>query len=208
MACEILLLLAKIKSETLIMSKKEEIYKGAMELFVEKGLSASVNELIERIGIAKGTLYHHISGKDQLIIDIYKQLMFEIEEKCVNKYVGGGDARESTKVIFGEIIKWFISNPTKFYYISIFESSPFIKIHFGIVEDTLEGPRKNIMQKVNMGIMKAYSTDMIAFFDFAFTRAIANYFLSLPKPLKSFREGFDQAFDMYWKGVAAEQANL
>lgn len=186
------------------MSKKAEIYQGAIELFVAKGFTASVNELIEKIGIAKGTLYHHISGKDQLIVDIYKQLMFEIEEKCVDSSATE-DAKLDSKNVFSKIVRWFISNPSKFYYINIFETSPYIKIHFGRVEDTLEGPRRNIMQKVNMGVLKSYKTDMIAYFDFAFTRAMANYFLSLPKPLKSFKEEFDEAFDMYWDGVACKQ---
>ena len=186
------------------MSKKNDIYNGAMELFVEKGFAASVNELIERIGIAKGTLYHHINSKEQLIIDIYKQLMFEVEEQCVN--ILTEDQKENTKQVFSGIVKWFITHPVKFHYINIFESSPYMKLHFELVEDTKEGPRRFIMQKVNMGILKAYKTDMIAFFDFAFTRATANYFLSLPKPLKSFSEEFDTAFDMYWDGVAKKQA--
>lgn len=185
------------------MSKKAEIYKGAMELFVEKGFAASVNELIDRIGIAKGTLYHHITSKDQLIIDIYKQLMFEVEEQCVNKLTE--DQKESTKQVFSGIVKWFITHPIKFYYINIFESSPYMKVHFGLVEETKEGPKRFIMQKVNMGILKAYNTDMIAFFDFAFTRATANYFLASAKPLKIFAEEFDTAFDMYWDGVAQKQ---
>jgi len=182
------------------MSKKLEIYNGAMQLFVEKGFAASLNELINRIGIAKGTLYHHIVSKDQLIIDIYKQLMFEVEEQCVNTH--SDNQKENTKQVFSRIVQWFIAHPTKFYYINIFESSPYMKLHFGLVDETKKGPRRFIMQKVNMGILKAYKTDMIAFFDFAFTRATANYFLSLPKPLKSFTEEFDKAFDMYWDGVA------
>ncbi|WP_430811776.1 MULTISPECIES: TetR/AcrR family transcriptional regulator [unclassified Carboxylicivirga] len=186
------------------MSKKNDIYRGAMELFVEKGFAASVNELIERIGIAKGTLYHHISNKEQLIIDIYKQLMFEIEDQCVNKNIL--DARENTKQVFSAIVKWFITHPVKFHYISIFESSPYMKLHFSLVDETKEGPRRFIMQKVNMGVLKAYKTDMIAFFDFAFTRAMANYFLNSTKPVKTFHEEFDAAFDMYWDGVAQKQS--
>ncbi|MCT4645494.1 MAG: TetR/AcrR family transcriptional regulator [Carboxylicivirga sp.] len=188
------------------MSKKAEIYKGAMELFVEKGFAASVNELIDRIGIAKGTLYHHIASKEQLIIDIYKQLMFEVEEQCVNTL--SEDQKENTKQVFSGIVKWFITHPAKFHYINVFESSPYMKMHFGLVEDTKEGPKRFIMQKVNMGILKAYKTDMIAFFDFAFTRATANYFLAAAKPLKSFTEEFDTAFDMYWDGVAQKQNGL
>ena len=58
------------------------------------------------------------------------------------------------------------------------------------------------MQKVNMGVMKDYSTELITFFDFAFTRSTANYFLSQAKPMKLFRNEFDEAFDLYWNGAS------
>ncbi|TAJ05472.1 TetR/AcrR family transcriptional regulator [Marinilabiliaceae bacterium JC017] len=186
------------------MNKKDLIFKGAMELFVEQGFTASVNELINRINIAKGTLYHHIDSKEQLIVDIYKNLMFEIERVCVNEF-NEDDPKEYNKQVFGEIVKWFISNPAKFHYIRLFETSPYVRNQVGRVEETLLGPRKNIMQKLNLGILKAYSPDLIKYFDFAFTRSMADYFLSLENPLQCFEQGFAQAFDLYWDGVALKR---
>ncbi|MCW3804599.1 TetR/AcrR family transcriptional regulator [Plebeiibacterium marinum] len=184
------------------MKKKELIIDGAINLFVNKGFTASTNELINRVGIAKGTLYHYFKSKDQLIVDIYKALMFEIEKECVTEMSEEEDPHAYTKDVFGKIVSWFIKNPNKFYYINSFEASPYIKIHALSVRDTLDGPQKNIMQKVNMGVMKNYNTNLIKFFDFAFTRSMANYFLSQANPLAQFRKEFDEAFDLYWQGAA------
>jgi AcrR family transcriptional regulator len=184
-----------------VSKRKEEIMTVAMELFVEKGFLASVNDLVKRIGIAKGTFYHHFTEKEALIVDIYKELMFEVEANCVTPYADE-NPRDYNRKVFGQIVKWFISHPTKYYYITIFETSPYVKSTLGRIEETLEHPRQIIMQKVDMGILKAYPTDMIAFFDFSFTRGAANYFLSQRNPLQSFDAEFDAAFDMYWAGVA------
>ncbi len=184
------------------MKKKEAIIEGAIELFVNKGFSASTNELINKIGIAKGTLYHHFKSKDHLIVEIYKILMFEIETECVTEMQDKADPMAYTKEVFGKIVKWFIKNPCKFQYISSFEASPFIKIHALSVRETLDGPQKNIMQKVNMGVMKNYNTNLITFFDFAFTRSVANYFLSQTNPMSRFKIEFDEAFDLYWSGAS------
>jgi AcrR family transcriptional regulator len=181
--------------------RKDEIMAVAMDLFVEKGFLASVNDLVKRIGIAKGTFYHHFPEKEQLILEIYKTLMFEIESECVLPHHNDAP-REFHKKVFAEIIKWFISNPVKYHYITIFETSPYIKKNIGKVNETLEHPQQIIMQKVDMGILKAYPLDMMTFFDFTFTRGAAMYFLSKPDPLASFIEGFDVAFDMYWNGVS------
>ena len=48
--------------------RKNEILDVAEELFVEKGYdSASTNDIIARIGIARGTLYHHFSSKEEIL---------------------------------------------------------------------------------------------------------------------------------------------
>ncbi|MFT3738418.1 MAG: TetR/AcrR family transcriptional regulator [Breznakibacter sp.] len=183
------------------LKRRDEINAAAMELFVEKGFQASINDLVRKLGIAKGTFYHHFPEKEALIVDLYKTLMFEVEEKCVYPFRDCGPVEFQRKVL-GEIVKWFITHPTKFYYIALFENSPYIKKTFGRIEETLENPRQIISQKVNMGVFKPFPADMIAFFDFSFTRSAAYYFLSLPDPLAGFEKGFGSAFELYWTGVA------
>jgi AcrR family transcriptional regulator len=184
-------------------STKDKIYKQATRLFVKVGFSASVNDLIAKVGIAKGTFYHYFKSKDQLIVDLYKTLMFEIEKECVTEY-NQESARDYSFNVFGYIVKWFISNPDKFSYIVIFETSPYIKKVVGRVDETLKGPLQNTMKKVDLGMLKGYPPEMITFFDFSFTRAAANYFLSFSEPLECFEKGFRMAFDMYWNGVSQD----
>ena len=44
--------------------RKNEILDVAEQLFAEKGFdNASTNDIIKRIGIARGTLYHHFKSK-------------------------------------------------------------------------------------------------------------------------------------------------
>ncbi|WP_010662905.1 TetR/AcrR family transcriptional regulator [Marinilabilia salmonicolor] len=182
---------------------KENIYKQATKLFVKRGFSAPVNEVVKKAGVAKGTFYHYFKSKDELIVELYKVLMFEIENNCVTEY-RGESAREYSFNVFGAIVKWFITHPHKFNYIVIFETSPYIKEVVGTVDETLKGPLANTMKKVDMGMLKAYPPEMITFFDFSFTRAAANYFLSFTNPKQCFEERFRMVFDMYWDGVSQD----
>ena len=44
----------------------------ARELFTERGFAAtSIEEIIQRAGVAKGALYHHFSGKNDLFRAVY-----------------------------------------------------------------------------------------------------------------------------------------
>ncbi len=48
--------------------RREEIVRAAGELFAERGYGAvSVESIIRRVGIAKGTFYHHFRSKEALL---------------------------------------------------------------------------------------------------------------------------------------------
>lgn len=50
------------------MADKKEVYsKKAMEVFKQNGLRLSIEEIAEKIGVTKKTLYNHFSSKDDLL---------------------------------------------------------------------------------------------------------------------------------------------
>lgn len=50
------------------MRKAKQIFQGAVDIFAEKGFDrATMDEVAERSGVAKGTLYYHFNGKEELI---------------------------------------------------------------------------------------------------------------------------------------------
>ena len=58
--------------------KKNEILDVAEELFAEKGYdNASTNDIIARIGIARGTLYHHFGSKEEILDAIVDRMTRE-----------------------------------------------------------------------------------------------------------------------------------
>jgi AcrR family transcriptional regulator len=47
---------------------KKRLFDAAMELIGERGFTdASVDEIVERAGVAKGTVYYHFAGKAELV---------------------------------------------------------------------------------------------------------------------------------------------
>jgi len=64
---------------------KKRLFDAAMELIGERGFTdASVDEIVERAGVAKGTVYYHFSGKaelvEALIADTLKPLIAAFHE--------------------------------------------------------------------------------------------------------------------------------
>jgi len=55
---------------------KDQILDAAVRLFAEKGFDGtSVQEIVERAEVTKGAMYHYFSSKDDLLYEIYHELI-------------------------------------------------------------------------------------------------------------------------------------
>ena len=58
--------------------RKNEILDVAEQLFAEKGFDhASTNDIIRKIGIARGTLYHHFGSKEEILDALVERMTRE-----------------------------------------------------------------------------------------------------------------------------------
>ncbi|HHD16932.1 MAG TPA: TetR/AcrR family transcriptional regulator [Euryarchaeota archaeon] len=85
--------------------RRTEIIETAVELFAQHGYDeTSVNMIIDRIGIAKGTFYHYFSSKDELLEEIV-DLMVEKVEGGVDEISGRDDMNALEKM--AELTRFF-----------------------------------------------------------------------------------------------------
>lgn len=65
---------------------KERILEAALELFAENGyLGASMSDIANRLGITKGALYKHYTGKQEIldsIVERMNQMDYERAQEC------------------------------------------------------------------------------------------------------------------------------
>lgn len=72
--------------------RKNEILDAAGELFAKKGFDGtSTNDILETVGIARGTLYHHFKSKEDIldaIIDRYiSEILVRLKETANDKSI-------------------------------------------------------------------------------------------------------------------------
>ena len=54
----------------------EEVYEAALRLFREKGYHAtSMQDIAAVVGLYKGSLYHYIGGKEDLLVQVFERAM-------------------------------------------------------------------------------------------------------------------------------------
>jgi AcrR family transcriptional regulator len=58
---------------------REHLVAVARQRFSEQGYSAtSIEDIVQRAGVAKGALYHHFSGKDALFRAVYESVLADV----------------------------------------------------------------------------------------------------------------------------------
>jgi TetR/AcrR family transcriptional regulator, cholesterol catabolism regulator len=60
----------------------EELYAAALRLFNEKGYHAtSMQDIATALGLYKGSLYHYIGGKEELLVQVFERAMAALLEE-------------------------------------------------------------------------------------------------------------------------------
>jgi TetR/AcrR family transcriptional regulator, fatty acid metabolism regulator protein len=63
--------------------REQEILQAARDVFAERGFEkASIDDIAERVGIGKGTVYLHFSGKEDLLIALMRQACLSLVGVC------------------------------------------------------------------------------------------------------------------------------
>jgi len=58
---------------------KSELIKQSIHLFVEKGFSAtSIQDIVDTIGVTKGSFYYHFKSKEALLMDIHSHYIDDL----------------------------------------------------------------------------------------------------------------------------------
>ena len=68
--------------------RKQELLKIAYDMFITRGYeNTSVDEIIEKAQIAKGTYYHYFKSKEQMLEDVI-EMMIEGEAETARRIIG------------------------------------------------------------------------------------------------------------------------
>jgi AcrR family transcriptional regulator len=95
--------------------RKLQVIKTAHQLFVEKGFQAtSIQDILDRSRISKGTFYNYFSSKSELLIAIFKSLYKELEKKRNDLLIG--QHRTDLEIFIKQIqLQWETYQVNKFF---------------------------------------------------------------------------------------------
>jgi AcrR family transcriptional regulator len=87
-------------------ARPQELLAAALELFVEKGFAATrIEEVAQRAGVSKGTLYHYYPSKEELLKAVISHTLSErIAEGAAQAALHAGSAGD---LLRGILVEWW-----------------------------------------------------------------------------------------------------
>lgn len=68
------------------MERKDKLFEVALDEFIEKGYDkASLNNILKKAGISKGSFYYHFSNKQELYLYLFRSI-HELEHKYLDEW--------------------------------------------------------------------------------------------------------------------------
>ena len=140
------------------MSKKDQIIKTAIKLFVKQGFeNTPTSQISKESKVATGTLFHHFKTKNDLISEAYLEAKIELFEE-IKKNLDEKDSVElQMKKMFTNCILWGLKNPEKMKFILQFISSPHIS---SITRKKIEDNEAYFYNFVKQGIKEKKIKDL------------------------------------------------
>jgi AcrR family transcriptional regulator len=94
-------------------SRKGEILNVAAQIFQRKGFHAtSIQEIADKVGMLKGSLYYYISTKDDLLIEIIDKVHIENEAYMADLFESSAGAAVRLREFIRRHVQFFTENHT------------------------------------------------------------------------------------------------
>lgn len=91
--------------------RREEIHRAAVEVFCAKGFAAAtMQDVAEAVGILKGSLYHYVSSKDDLLKAVFLDAVTETDERLAALGAADLDPAGRLRAFIEGQVRWYLEH--------------------------------------------------------------------------------------------------
>lgn len=183
--------------------RKEEIIESAAKLFSQKSYhDVTMDDIAEKVGVAKGTIYLYFDSKEKLYLEILEETYEEIESILEKETAKGDPAPVKLKKVLALIFKFYLQNLDALRILSRDETH-LIREHYEFTEHwrlrRIKLYRKILEKGINEGSFRPSNTELTALIIFGLVRSVMFYYKSENSP----ENIADEVFSMISEGILA-----
>ncbi len=92
--------------------RRRAILEGALAVFLERGFErATLEVLCARVGVTKGSVYHHFTSKEQIAVTLYSEAIGSLQAEIASAISDASSAREVVLRLVSSYLAWFQRRP-------------------------------------------------------------------------------------------------
>ncbi len=117
---------------------REKLMRAALEIVAEDGFGAATTAAIaDRAGYAEGTLYRHFKGKEELLIEAYRQYKAEVFDRAREAYDASDSPEARFKSLWMALYHALRADPAASMFGARFAESSLSKKEGGMAHDSM-----------------------------------------------------------------------
>jgi AcrR family transcriptional regulator len=195
--------LARVNYRSKRTGRRDEIIHTAAQLFSEKSYhDVTMDEIAEKVGVAKGTIYLYFESKEKLYLEILEEGFESIESLIEKEIEKGESAPQKMKKVLKLIFSFYRQNLDVLRILSRDETH-LIREHFEFTEHWRHRRvklYKKILEKgVKEGSFRPINTELTSLIIFGLVRSVMFFY----ETDKSAEETADEVFSVIEKGILA-----
>jgi len=189
------------KTQVAKTTRKEEIIRVAANLFSQKSYhDVTMDQIAEKVGVAKGTIYLYFESKENLYLEILEETYEEIESILEKEIAKKDPAPQKLRKMLMLIFKFYLENLDVLRILSRDETH-LIREHYEFTEHwRVKGVRfyQKILEKgINEGSFRPVNTELTALIIFGLVRSVMFFYHTD----KSAGEIAEEVFSMISEGI-------
>lgn len=115
--------------QTDIADKRAAILQSTLKLLSERGFhNTPMSVIVKESGVSTGIVYHYFANKDELILELYREIKLQAMHALLASYDDNASYKERFLALWKGIIHYYIDHPREVKFLEQFEHSPYKEI--------------------------------------------------------------------------------
>lgn len=107
--------------------KREAILAAVLRLISKNGFHGTAMSMVAReAGVSAGSIYHYFTSKDEMIVELYKEIKRKSSEAQLAHLDPSQPLRAQIRQLWGDMIRYFFEHPEETAFLNQFCTSPYL----------------------------------------------------------------------------------
>jgi AcrR family transcriptional regulator len=148
-----------------VSDKRSAILEATLALIAKRGFHNTPMSLIAKeSGVSTGIIYHYFSGKEDLILELYKEIKYHMIQTVLDGYSEQAPYQERFHLWWRRLVRHYLDHPREARFLEQFENSPYYdpKLQEIFADELMPFIVSFFVQGIQEGVFKAMPLEICA----------------------------------------------